>query len=48
MGDTLKLHFRTSTEALDGNISSLKNNKLKTINNILCGRHVFLVNKFVF
>jgi len=41
MGDKLRLHFRTSTEALDDNIGSLKNNKLKTISNILCGRHVF-------
>ena len=41
MGDTLKLHFRTSTEALDDNIGSLQNNKLKTISNIVCGTHVF-------
>jgi len=41
MGDALRLHFRTSTEALDDNISSLKNNKLKTISNIVCGTHVF-------
>ena len=40
MGDILQLHFQTSTEALDDNISSLKNNKLKTISNI-CGTHVF-------
>ena len=41
MGNTLKLHFRTSTEAIDDNISSLKNDKVKTISNILCGAHVF-------
>ena len=41
MGDTLQLHFRTSTEVLDDNISSLENNKLKTISNISCGTHVF-------
>jgi hypothetical protein len=41
MGDTLQLHFRTSTEVLDDNISSLENNKLKTISNIVYGTHVF-------
>jgi hypothetical protein len=44
MGDTLKLHFRTSTEALDDNIGSLKNNKLEAISNIVCGTQPENVN----